>query len=120
MSELFSTFYLSLLKLAPATITFAAGGASDIVNRVIQLVGGIGGAIVALFLIISLIKDGIGLAKGTGDSSVVKIVTKIIFLIIILGLIVLAMNYSSLTNMGQVIANKGLGVVDGEINNALG
>lgn len=75
--------------------------------------GKIGGALVAAALIFSLVKDAWGYIKGTGQNSIGKIVGKVIFLIVMIGLIVLAVNYeSSFSKTGKNIGDKGIKVVD--------
>lgn len=105
-----------VLKYLPFCTAFAANGT---MTKIVKWAAGIGGGIVAIFLIISLAKDGIGLAKGSGDSSVLKIIGKALFLILIIGLIYLAMSYDSLGKKAKNIANKGVNTVNTEINNAL-
>ena len=63
-----------VLKYLPFCTAFAAG--STTMGKIVGWAAGIGGGVVALFLIISLAKDGIGLAKGSGDSSILKIIGK--------------------------------------------
>lgn len=110
-----------LLTYLPMVTAFAQGGAPNgTMTTVIRWVGGIGCGIVALMLIISLIKDGIGIAKGSGDSSILKIAGKIIFLIVIIGLIAIAMNYNQIAGIGENIGNKALNVVNQEMPNLPG
>jgi hypothetical protein len=106
-----------VLKYLPFCTAFAA--ANSTMSKIVSWAAGIGGGVVALFLIISLAKDGIGLAKGSGDSSILKIIGKALFLILIIGLIYLAMNYDSLGNKAKNVANKGVDTVDTEVNKAL-
>jgi uncharacterized membrane protein YdbT with pleckstrin-like domain len=109
-----------LMSVLPFVTAFAqqapAGNAT--VSRIVAWIGGIGGGIVAIMLIISLVKDGIGIAKGSGDSSVLKIAGKILFLIIIIGLIAIAVNYASLQTMGQGLGNKAINEVNSQLNSA--
>lgn len=108
---------IALLKVMPFVSAFAAGGGA--LDTTVKWIGGIGGAIVAIFLIVGLIKDGIGLATGSGDSSILKVISKALFLILIIGLIFAAQQYDKLGATGQKAANKIVDAVDGEINNAL-
>ena len=105
-----------VLKYLPFCTAFAAGGT---MGKIVSWAAGIGGGVVALFLIISLAKDGIGLAKGSSDSSILKIIGKALFLILIIGLIYLAVNYESLGKKAESIADKGVNTVDTEVNKAL-
>ena len=105
-----------VLKYLPFCTAFAA---NTTMGKIVGWAAGIGGGVVALFLIISLAKDGIGLAKGSSDSSILKIIGKALFLILIIGLIYLAVNYDSLGNKAKDIADKGVNTVDTEVNKAL-
>lgn len=108
-------------RLLPFLFAFADGEVSTSSNmdNVIGWIAGIGGGIVGICLIISLIKDGLGYAKGQGDASVFKIIGKVIFLIVIIGLIYAAAHYDDLGKKGQTIANEGVKIANEEINNAL-
>ena len=125
INSIYADIMFEMYKVLPfigASATGAAGGTTDgngTMKTIVGWVGGIGGGIVAIFLIISLIKDGIALAKGGGDASPLKIAGKVIFLIVILGLIGLAINYSQLTGVGNSLANKGLKIANSEIGSAL-
>ena len=125
INSIYADIMFEMYKALPfigASATGAAGGTTDgngTMKTIVGWVGGIGGGIVAIFLIISLIKDGIALAKGGGDASPLKIAGKVIFLIVILGLIGLAINYSQLTGVGNSLANKGLKIANSEIGSAL-
>ena len=125
INSIYADIMFEMYKALPfigASATGAAGGTTDgngTMKTIVGWVGGIGGGIVAIFLIISLIKDGIALAKGGGDASPLKIAGKVIFLIVILGLIGLAINYAQLANVGNSLANKGLNIANKEIGSAL-
>jgi len=106
---------LILAKFLPFIFAYAADTNSTMVT-IVKWVGGIGGGIVAIFLIVGLVKDGIALGKGSGDASIFKILTKVLFLVIVLGLIGLAINYGNLTDMGENIGNKASGIVSNEVN----
>ena len=88
---------------------------NSFMTRVVQWVAGIGGAIIAIFLIVSIAKDGIAYAKTGG--SVLPIIGKVLFLILCIGLVFLAVNYSSLGNKAASVANGAVDVVDSEANN---
>lgn len=104
-------------SLLPFLFAYADTG---VMGGVVSWFAGIGGGIVAICLIISLIKDGVGYAKGSGDASVIKIIGKVIFLIVIIGVIYMAVSYKTLGATGKTIADKGVEIADGEINDALG
>lgn len=86
-----------LLKLLPF-ISADAGVGRDFVGNAVSWVGGIAGGIVAIFLIISLVKDIAGTVKGSGDASIWKIVGKAAVSIVVIVLIVVVVN------IGQNIA----------------
>lgn len=110
----------AMSRLLPFLFAFAnEPETSTNMDHVVSWIAGIGGGIVAICLIISLIKDGLGYAKGQGDSSVFKIIGKVVFLIVIIGLIFVAANYSDLGNKGKTIANEGVRIANEEVNNAL-
>lgn len=102
--------YAFLTKLLPFAIAFADGdGGTGFMAKLVGWAAGIGGGIVALFLIVSLVKDGIEFAKGQGSVSVFKIIGKALFLILIIGLVFLAVNYATLGNTAKDL---GQGVID--------
>lgn len=107
---------LFIAKFLPIVNSYAASNGT--LSSIVKWVAGIGGGIVAIFLIVSLVKDGIGLAKGSGDSSILKIIAKALFLILIIGLIFLAQNYDSLGEKANGIAGKTINTVGDEVNTA--
>lgn len=121
INSIYADIMFEMYKALPFIGASATGSSTGngTMQKIVGWVGGIGGGIVAIFLIISLIKDGIALAKGGGDASPLKIAGKVIFLIVILGLIGLAINYSQLANVGNSLANKGLNIANKEIGSAL-
>ena len=103
---------------SPFVVSFA--NESIIIDGVVQYGGSIAAGIVAIFLMISIVKDAVGYAKGSGNSSVLKIVGKVIFMIIMLGLIYLAISYNDLGKKGQDLSNKGFDIVNDVTDNGLG
>lgn len=110
-----------LTKLLPFIIAFANNGPKDstFITNLVSWAAGIGGGIVAVFLIVSLAKDGIEFAKGQGSVSIWKILGKAVFLILIIGLIFLAMNYKSLGNTAKSVGDKAINTVNTEVNSVL-
>lgn len=90
------------------------------INTVIGWVAGIGGGIVSIFLIISIVKDGLEYAKGNGSGSPLKIIGKVLFLLLMIGLIFLATNYKSIGDKAKGIGSTVVSKVNSETNNALG
>lgn len=111
-----------LLKFLPFVMAFAKQATTtqpSFMSKVISWVAGLGGGIVAIFLIVSLVKDGIEYAKGQGSVSIWKILGKALFLILIIGLIFLAVNYEDLGNKAKDIGNSAVNTVNNEINTIL-
>lgn len=104
--------FSSILSIfMPFIVASAAQGTPTVttpplVGTILGYVGGIGGGIVAIFLIVSLVKDAIAYANGNGSNSIWKIIGKVLFLILMIGLIFLAMNYGVLGNTAKGIAEK--------------
>ena len=106
---------LALAKFLPITVAFASEAAEvPFMNSVISWVAGVGGGIIAIFIIVSLVKDGIEFAKGQGSTSIWKILGKILFLFLILGLIFLTINYESIGKTAQGIGDKAINIVNNE------
>lgn len=112
-----ATIYALYLKFMPFMIAFA--GNESFVDKLVKWAAGFGGGIVAVFLIVSLVKDGIEFAKGQGSVSIWKILGKAIFLILIIGLVFLAQNYKTLGNTAKGIGDKAVNTVNTEMNNIL-
>lgn len=90
------------------------------ISHVVGWAAGIGGGLVALFMIVSIVKDGISFAKGSGNTSIFAIIGKILFLILLIGLIFLATNYTNLGKKAQTIGNTVVDTVNEQATNALG
>lgn len=102
-------------KILPFTLAFAATE-NGFMTNLVQWAAGIGGGIIAVFLIVSLVKDGIEFAKGQGSVSIFKIIGKALFLILIIGLIFLAVNYNSLGTTASDLGNDVINIVNNEAN----
>lgn len=119
MNTAIATIMAVFAKYAPFVMAFAEGegdGATSFMSNLVTWGAGIGGGIVALFLIISLVKDGIEFAKGQGSSSIFKIVGKALFLILIIGLIFLAVNYTTLGKKAETLGNGVINAAENEAN----
>lgn len=101
-----------LTLLIPTLTAYASGGAAvqtpSIMTTVLQYVAGIGGGIVAIFLIVSLVKDAISYANGNGNGGLWKIVGKVLTLILMIGLIFLALNWQKLGGTASRLASNAL------------
>lgn len=112
-------------NLLPFMIAAAAANPSSqvktppIVGQILQYAAGIGGGIIAIFLIIGLVKDGIAYASGNGNGSIWKIIGKVLFLILIIGLIFLALNWQNLGTIaegfGSNVIDQGTSIIDGAL-----
>lgn len=116
MELFFAKFLPFIYAFADKTAKDAGAAESNgTLNSIISWVAGIGGGIVAIFLIISLVKDGVGMAKGSGDNSILKIISKALFLILIIGLIFVAVKYHTWGEKAQSVASTGINKVDSEL-----
>jgi hypothetical protein len=104
-------------KIMPFMVALAAG--SGTMNNIVKWAATIGGGLVALFLIINIVKEGFAYAKGQGNGSVLGIIGKVLFLILMIGIIFLAQNYEKLGNAAKDIGQKGVDIVQTEVNGAL-
>ena len=116
-------FLISLaLKFLPVVTAYADNAtvtSPAVISKLIGWGAGLGGGVIAIFLIVSLVKDGIEFAKGQGSVSIWKIIGKALFLILIIGLIFLATNYSTLGNNAKNIGNKAINTINNEVNTVL-
>lgn len=130
MSTLMTWIMVHIMQYCPFIITLANNqvtGATDVteintpsfLSNALGLAAGIGGALIAIFLIYCLVRDGLDFAKGQGSGSIWKIIGKTIFLIIILGLIYVATAYNSLGNKAKTIGNNGINTITNEVDDLL-
>lgn len=117
-----------IMQNAPVIIAHAAeegakatGGSdgSSFVAKLVKWVGGTAGGIVAILLMVSIAKDVFGLATGKGQTSPIKIVGKVLFLILCIGLIYLATNYNSLGNTASDLGQKAVDTFNSDANDLL-
>ena len=106
------------MQKMPLAINNAFTSTSDTMSNLVKWAGTIAGAFIALFLIYAIAKDAFEYIKGQGSGSMFKIITKVIFLLFCIGLIVVAQNYASWQDSAAGIANSALGTV-GNIANEL-
>lgn len=109
---------MKLMTLMPFITAFAEEE-GNFIGTVVGWVAGIGGGIIAIFIIVSLVKDGVEFAKGQGNSSIWKIIGKVLFLLIILGLIYLAVSYDSLGKRAQNVGEDALNIIEDEVDTML-
>lgn len=113
-----------MMATAPGTTGGGGGGGTSTVSEntlmsgVVKWAAGIGGGLIALFLIVSIVKNAIGYAKGSGSSSIFKIVGEALFLILLIGLIFIAVKYTSLGNTASGIAEQGVTIVEQQAQQA--
>ena len=115
---MFAMLMSAVYKAMPVALDIADNVTENsFMTGVVQWAAGIGGAIIAIFLIIAIAKDGIAYAKTGG--SVLPIIGKVLFLILCIGLIFLAVNYAPLGNKAAEIAGTGVDIVGSEAGNIL-
>lgn len=121
------TFMLLVYKYLPFLIAFANDSSKtdtgvktpQVITNLLAWVGGIGCAIVAGFLIVALVKEGIQLAKGSGSTSIWGILGKALFLIFIIGMIFMSINYTELGKKAKNIGDTSIDTIETEINNSI-
>lgn len=111
---------MGTLSLIATKVALEAGGAtqSTFVSGLVKWAAGIGGGLIAIFLIYSIVKDGLDYAKGNGSNSILKIVGKVLFLILLIGLVYVAMNYDNLGKKAQKVGDQAINVVESGLNDA--
>lgn len=118
MEAILTTLYF---KLLPFYLAFAADPTENTtVSKIVGWAASIGGGIVAIALIISIVKEGWAYSKGQGNGSVLGIIGKVLFLILMIGIIFLAANYFILGTTAKSIGQQGVNIVATEVNNATG
>lgn len=115
--DLMNTFEVAFMKLNSVIMPLAqAGGDSNTTNatmaNLVSIVATIAGALVAIFLIYSIAKDSFAYVKGSGDASIAKIITKVVFLALCIALIFIAKGWESLGNTFSGVANKGIDSIE--------
>ena len=65
---------------------------SDSMSHMMSLMISICAGILVLFLVFSIVKDGIEYAKGYAEGGIVKIIGKVVFLMVVVGLVFVATN----------------------------
>ena len=114
----FDSYLLAVMAKFPVLFSVFLGANSvagdKVGNKILGYIVGIGGALVAGFLIVSLVKDAFQYAKGNGSVSVAKIIGKVVFIGVMIAIIILVANWrnSSLVTLGNTLANKGVGLVN--------
>ncbi|MEE3344050.1 MAG: hypothetical protein VZS44_08170 [Bacilli bacterium] len=121
-----STKRVNLIALTSILIMFAIVFAtmfvpsfakeSTQISGIVTWVGSIAAGLVAVFMMVSLVKDGISFATGKGQVSIVKIIGKALFMIIMIGLIFIVQGYNDdggiIKGTGQTLANKGINTIN--------
>ena len=89
--------------------------ATNIGENILSWVAGIGGALVGAFMIISIIKDAFQYVKGSGKVSIVGLISKVLILVLMIGLIVMA-STGGFTALGNTLAQKGTNLINETVN----
>lgn len=110
---------MARMSVLAAEVMPLAGGTEGTMTGLVKWAGTIAGALIAVFLIYSIAKDAFGYIKGSGDASMFKIITKVIFLMLCVGLIVVAQNYQSWMDSAAALANHGINAIDNAANEIL-
>lgn len=85
-------------------------------GSILSWVAGIGGALVATFMIISIIKDAFQFVKGSGQVSIVGLISKVLILVLMIGLIAIAATPNGLfTQLGNTLATKGTNLINNTV-----
>lgn len=93
-------------------IAKASNSATNAATSILGTVATVGAALMAIFLIYSIVKDGISYAKGSNSGSLYGIIGKVVVMALMLGVIFLVQNgYRELGNQGKDIVDKGLGAI---------
>lgn len=115
MNELLINAVVRINEVA-ANVMPLAGNTEATMKNLVTWAGTVAGALIAIFLIYSIAKDAFGYIKGSGDASIFKIITKVIFLMLCVGLIVVAQNYQDWMNKAANVANSAIDVIDNVAN----
>ena len=109
--------FAAVMKIYGAVaLLLAAGGSGDapstnsFVDGIVKWAASFGAGIIAVILIVAIIKEGLTYAKGNGGS-LWSLVGKVLVLILMIGLIFLAQNYSKLGQSAQKVGEGALNVV---------
>jgi len=94
--------------------------ASNLLSKIIGIGIGVAGGILALLLVISIVKDGIEFHKGNGNGSWVKIISKVLFFVVCIGLVIIAANWQALGNKAAGLGNNLLNAVENFGNDIVG
>lgn len=87
---------------------FLIGGTAE---KWLGTVGTVGGALVGIALIISIVKDAMGYLKGSGSNSIGKIIGKVLLLIVMIGIIAVAQG-GGFKSLGQHAAEQAKDVTE--------
>lgn len=80
-------------------------------GSILSWVAGIGGALVATFMIISIIKDAFQFVKGSGQVSIVGLISKVLILVLMIGLIVMA-STGGFQTLATTLSTKGTNLIN--------
>lgn len=86
-------------------VLLLSGGLTGTFTGLLKTVGVIGGALVGIALIISIVKDAMGYLKGSGSNSIGKIIGKVLLLILMIGIITIAAQ-GGFSSLGEKAAKK--------------
>jgi len=95
----------TLMFLNTLLLSGGGGAIGSRASTLLETVGTVGGALVGIALIISIVKDAMGYIKGSGSNSIGKIIGKVLLLIVMIGIIAVAQS-GGFSGLGKNAANK--------------
>ena len=89
------------------------------VSFIVAFAAGIVGGLIALFMIFAIFMEAKNLIKGEGSASIWKLLGKVLVFILMIGLVYVAIGYTSLGQSAKDVADKGVGAVISTVPDAL-
>lgn len=106
------------------TLAFLADAPTEatevpLIQNIVAFAAGIVGGLIALFMIFAILMEAKNLIKGEGSASIWKLLGKVLVFILMIGLVYVAISYSSLGKKAKNIANSGVDAVISTVPDAL-
>lgn len=110
-----------IAKILPILPVFAdtTVQSNSFINGILGWAAGIAAALVAGFLIYSIVKDALEYAKGSGSGSIFKIIGKVLFLIVMIGLIYYVVKFDTIGNAASSIGENAISEISNQANSLL-
>ena len=90
-----------------------------LIQNIVAFAAGIVGGLIALFMIFAIFMEAKNLIKGEGSASIWKLLGKVLVFILMIGLVYVAIGYTSLGQSAKDVADKGVGAVISTVSDAL-